>query len=52
MQNAFLSFIHAAFGDDHETLAQIQLDFSLLLNSAALQPRGDELAGDASRKAL
>ncbi len=25
MQNAFLSFIHAAFGDDHETLAQLQL---------------------------
>jgi hypothetical protein len=25
MQNAFLSFVHAAFGDDHETLAQIQL---------------------------
>ena len=25
MQNAFLSFIHAAFGDDHETMAQLQL---------------------------
>lgn len=25
MHNAFLSFVHAAFGDDHETLAQVQL---------------------------
>lgn len=25
MQNAFLSFVHAAFGDDHETLGKLQL---------------------------
>jgi len=25
VHNTFLSFVHAAFGDDHETLAQIQL---------------------------
>lgn len=25
MQNAFLSFVHAAFGDDHDLLAQVQL---------------------------
>jgi hypothetical protein len=25
MQNTFLSFIHAAFGDDHDLLAHVQL---------------------------
>lgn len=25
MQNAFLSFVHAAFGDDHDSLARVQL---------------------------
>lgn len=38
MHNAFLSFVHAAFGDDHETLGKLQLIAGRLFSAAPNAP--------------